>query len=180
MSHTMDKDMIQRSRDSAEWKRPILIGAGVMAICAAVYFSYQAAPPSAASVSGTINAPSAAEPADPGAVTHLKDAAAALESSAREFSARGGDEGALAGELDRAAAELAMTAQAAVEGRIALAKSTAAALERQAAELNNAVHHAEGVSLEHSAAADARKNAAALARAAVAARSATEGQTSAR
>jgi hypothetical protein len=180
MSHAMEKDMIERSRDSAGRKRPILIGAGVMAICAAVYFSYQAAPPSAASVSGTINAPSAAEPADPGVVTHLKDAAASLESSAREFSARGGDEESIAGELDRAAAELAMTAQAALDGRIALGKSVAAALERQAAELNSAVRHAEGKSLDHGAAADTRKNAAALARAAVAARSASEGQTSAR
>jgi hypothetical protein len=180
MSHAMDKGMIEQARESTGRKRPIFIGAGVMAICAAVYFSYQAAPPSAASVSGTLSAPRGAEPADPGTIAQLQNAAAALESSAREFSTRAGDEASIAGELGRAAAELAMTAQAALDGRITLGRSTAAALEHQAAELNNAVRHAEGISLEPGVVADARKNAAALARAAVAARAPSESQPAAR
>ena len=166
--------------------RSIIIGAGVAAICAAVYFSYQAQPPGAESVSGTINTagkvrtrdgesagPSSGagaipDPADKVSLAGLKSAAAVLGTRAREMSARPGEEGATGAEIGRAASELGTTAQAALDGRIMMEKSAAAALERRTAELHGAVGQ---LGRDPGAAADARKKAAALAHAAIAARS---------
>jgi hypothetical protein len=178
-------------------KRSILIGAGVVAICAVVYFSYQTAPPSADSVSGTIGAAKkyrseqisdkdvqvgepasgvalAKDPADDNVVTELKKTAAALGTSARDLGSRPGFDRTLAAELGRTAAELEKTAQAVLDRQVSMEKSVAGDLQRQAVELNRTAELARTASLDRAAAADFRKNTGILERAALEAQPALE------
>lgn len=178
-------------------KRSILISAGVVAICAVVYFSYHTPPPSADSVSGTIGAakkyrseqisdkdvqvgePASAvapakDPADDNVVTELKNTAAALGMSARDLASRSGFDRSIAAELGRTAAELEKTAQAVLDRQVSMEKSVAGDLQRQAVELNRTAELARRASLDRAAAADFHKNTGILERAALEAQPALE------